>query len=134
MKILLVDDDQTFKFIVRTIVAKSDFAQIAYEACNGEEALRYLEQVSALVTEEKRPDIIMLDLNMPVMDGWTFLDTLPARIPEHQRIPICIMTSSINTADQYRSLKYSCVKAIYTKPLNIGVLQEMREMVVEIKE
>lgn len=130
MKILLVDDDQTFRFIVRTIVAKSDFAQIVHEASHGQEALHYLDQTTGKA--EMGPDIIMLDLNMPVMDGWTFLDSLPERLQGNRRIPICIMTSSINSVDQQRSLKYNCVKAIYTKPLSTQILHSMHEMVQKV--
>lgn len=132
MKILLVDDDPTFRFIVRTIVAKADFASIVHEAANGELALQYLDEaIRGLV---QTPDIIMLDLNMPVMDGWSFLDTLPGRFPGDQGIPICILTSSINTADQQRSLKYNFVKAFYTKPLSSDILISMQEMVSEYKD
>lgn len=127
MNVLLIDDDATFRFIVQTICSKSGMAQVVHESLNGQEAIDYIK--SNLEYEGSLPDLILLDLNMPVMDGWEFLDRLPklvnGRIAE---LPVVILTSSINTQDRDRAQKYTFVKGVFSKPLTASQLEQMQDL------
>jgi len=82
MKILSVDDSKTIRMIVKRAFAPFEVTVI--EACNGEEGL-------ATATAEK-PDLIVLDITMPVMDGVTMLTKLKEN-PELKSIPVIMLTA-----------------------------------------
>ena len=82
---------------------------------NGKEAY---DTIKALfVNSEKLPQIIFLDLNMPVWDGWQFLDEF-TKIPFTQKITIYILTSSVHEEDIKRAETYSLISNYLTKPIS----------------
>lgn len=72
------------------------------------------------------PDLIFLDINMPIMDGWEFLDAIQP-MEALNNIPIHIMTSSINRNDETRAASYLSVRGYHTKPFSDEVLQSIIE-------
>ena len=86
--ILVVDDDESVRNVVSDALIDAGF--LVAKAANGEAALDHVR--------EHMPDAIVLDLMMPVMDGWTFLDTLQSR-DIWTNIPIAIM-SGASTAER----------------------------------
>ena len=68
------------------------------------------------------PDFIFLDLNMPVMEGWEFLDVMNE---EKIQIPVIILTSSFNKEDLSKARKYKQVKHFMTKPINVKELKKV---------
>lgn len=129
MNILLVDDDSTFRFIAKTVSERTGLAKIIAEAVNGEEALKYLH--ASKVSGEGIPDMIFLDINMPTMNAWEFLDKLPCILEGKVDIPVCIISSSISTHDSERSQTYKCVKGMFSKPLTEELLQKMCALIAE---
>jgi len=129
MNLLLVDDDSTFRFIAKTVADKSGVAKIIAEAVNGTEALKYLS--NSLSSGKGIPDMIFLDLNMPEMNGWEFLEKLPQTLDGKIDIPVCILSSSISTHDSDRSQTYACVRGMIAKPLTQEHLQKMRALIAE---
>lgn len=79
---------------------------------NGKEALEYLDDVAV----EKQKILVLLDLNMPVMNGWDFLEACHSR-PYIDRLVVVVVTSSLYSDDNKRALKYPRVMGFYTKPL-----------------
>ena len=72
--------------------------------------------------QEEHPDIILLDLNMPIMDGWGFLDGLKdAQI--QSGFKVYVLTSSLDDRDRTRAQNYQMVEGYLTKPLNDMVIQ-----------
>lgn len=69
--------------------------------------------------EDEKPDLIMLDLNMPDMDGWDFLD-YASKAPDLP--PIVVLTSSIDPRDRSRAFGYKCVKDFLVKPVRMADL------------
>lgn len=109
--ILLVDDDPVINFIHRTIIS-SVFSQnkiIAVE--NGELAIEHIRN------NPNSSYLIFLDINMPVMNGWDFLDAIRPQ-KEKFNLSIHILTSSIDSRDIERSSNDELVISYLTKPLN----------------
>lgn len=79
---------------------------------NGKEALDYLDDVA----EEKQKILVLLDLNMPVMNGWDFLEACHTR-PYVERLVVMVVTSSLFSDDNKRAFNYPRVMGYYTKPL-----------------
>ena len=92
--ILVVDDDQDARTRLRVVLERDGWT--VTEAANGEEALRRVAEV--------RPQLILLDLTMPVMDGFTFLHEL-RRCPEHTDIPVVVLTARDLNAEERRLLE-----------------------------
>jgi len=72
LRILLIDDDRIYQFAARKTIEATGFAESIVVYSNGEDAINFLKSNSA--NETSLPDVIFLDVNMPVMNGWEFLD------------------------------------------------------------
>jgi CheY-like chemotaxis protein len=125
--ILLVDDDYVFNFLTRTVIVKMGFADDIKVALNGQEALNLInehqEQSGCL------PDFIFLDLNMPIMSGFEFLETFKKMTFEgKEKIRIAIVTSSSDIGDMEKAHSYGIrhfiPKPITEKAINSFILQE----------
>jgi CheY-like chemotaxis protein len=115
-KVLLVDDDEVTNFLNEDIIREMDFAEEVKVARNGKEALNYIEQTCNPATEAKTVDLILLDINMPVMDGFEFLQHFNA-MPARQGSKIIILTTSDNYRDMQRAEKYN-IQGYINKPLS----------------
>lgn len=106
--ILIIDDDPIINFVTTTTFRKYDEGLSTIEYTSPEAGLEYLLN--------KKIDILLLDLNMPLLSGWEILD----KITEHQlKIDVYIVTSSISEYDRDRADTYKCVKKFISKPLPI---------------
>ena len=107
-KILLVDDDPIFLTLAELAIKKESEKVEIFKAMNGEEAINFLKTQSV--------DIIFLDLNMPVMNGWEFLDVLPQI--ENWGKQVYVLTSSIDPSDQRKADENPLVTSMLEKPLD----------------
>jgi CheY-like chemotaxis protein len=127
-KVCIIDDDPIFVYGTKVILNynRSFCSNImVYE--NGEEALENL--VNELKNKERLPEVIFLDLNVPIMDGWEFLDNF-CKIPDIEfKTSIYILSSSINPDDINKSKKYSIVKDFIQKPLTEAKFNKLLESV-----
>lgn len=89
---------------------------------NGQPALEAL--VRAAAQRAQLPDLILLDLNMPVMDGWEFLDALAVQAWQ-ERMPVCVLTSSIQPGDIAKAQAYPEAKGYFVKPPRSTLLDQM---------
>ena len=115
--ILLVDDDEATNFIHSLLLKEWDCVENIYTAMNGQEALDFLK-----TNEEFRvgkPSIILLDINMPVMNGFEFLEAY-ADLPEEFKasIVVCMLTSSLHQKDQDKASGFSDLNNFINKPLD----------------
>lgn len=117
--ILLVDDDEATNFLNKRLLRKGAYANHIEVAENGQEALDFLKSAS----EELKPAIIFLDINMPVMNGWEFLDAYEnIEVKKKAKAVIVMLTTSIRDEDHARANERGEVSAFISKPLNAGQL------------
>jgi len=116
--ILLVEDDEDDRWATMRAFAKGKFCNRVESVENGEEALSYLKNLGQYADAQKfpRPDIILLDLNMPIMDGTTFLKHVKED-PKLAVIPIVVLTTSSQEQDVLRSYNLG-VNSYITKPVD----------------
>lgn len=116
LNVLLVDDDSIYQFIARKTLEATGLTEKIEVCSNGEEAYRFLENNQS--NTKVLPDVILLDVNMPVMNGWEFLHAFKNfRTPAIKDIPIFLVTSSVNDADINYSQQFSNVQDYIVKPL-----------------
>lgn len=118
----IIDDDPIFVFGAKKIMHYGDFCNAFMIFHNGAEALTNLKSV--ISAGDQLPDIILLDLNMPVMDGWQFLEEF-TKIKTAKKITIYIITSSVDPADVLRAKQYDNVNNYIVKPITLEVLKEL---------
>ncbi|MBS1635554.1 MAG: response regulator [Bacteroidetes bacterium] len=112
----LVDDDKSFQFLAQEIIEPTNLVEEIKIFSNGLEALNFLKSVSK---PEELPEIILLDINMPVMDGWEFLaEFMPLQPKLGKKIAIYIVSSSISPADMQRARATSLVTDYIIKPVS----------------
>jgi CheY-like chemotaxis protein len=123
--VLVVDDDPVFKLIARKLFERSgDFFEVTF-AENGLEAIELLR--ATIETKAKPvPEIILLDIEMPIMNGWGFMEEfvkLPAE--ETQNISVYTVSSSIAQEDKNKTASYPQIKAYITKPLTVDIIKNI---------
>jgi CheY-like chemotaxis protein len=114
-KVLLVDDDQVCNLISKKTLQRMGIVNEVHTALNGEEAINLLNDYfqGAL----SLPDVILLDLNMPIMDGFSFIEAFKRlNIPNKDSMRIVIVSSSQNPND-VRKAKEMGITAFLTKPV-----------------
>lgn len=125
--ILVVDDDPVFKLIARKLFERSgDLFNVAF-AENGLDALQQLKK-GIDSNEAQIPDIILLDIEMPIMNGWGFMDEF-IKLPEEKTkgIDVYTVSSSIAQEDKNKTASYPQIKAYITKPLTLDVIKSITE-------
>jgi CheY-like chemotaxis protein len=121
--ILLVDDDHTSVFIQNHLLTNVCKFEGNIQTCyNGKEALDYIESKGKFANGENsypRPNLILLDINMPVMNGFEFLEAY-TQLPEDLKggIVISMLTSSVNESDREKAKAFEELSEFITKPLN----------------
>lgn len=114
--ILLVDDDNIFNFLNTKLLESSGIASEIHTAGNGQEALDLLNNYFSGTTS--LPDVILLDLNMPVMDGFGFLEAFKKlNLPRKEKVSIIIVTSSEDPKDMARAKRMGITNYL-TKPVS----------------
>ena len=121
--ILLVDDDKIFNFLSEKTISSLGLANEIHFASNGKEALDMLDQYRQGLLD--KPDIIFLDLNMPIMNGYEFIEAFAAMdLPEKHLITIVILTSSADPRD-LEMAKELGIKYYFNKPLSKDEIKKM---------
>ena len=126
---ILLIDDNAFDNEFHTIVMKK--ADVCHQIRIAEDGVKGLEYIMDSAkqgneNDKPKPDLIFLDINMPRMNGFEFLE-------EYQKLDekitadavICMLTTSLDPDDQKRALNYKAITAFQNKPINIKTLQEM---------
>jgi len=114
--IFLIDDDPIFVFLTRMIISSTGTTSEISEFRDGQMAIDFLNNNAS--SPELLPDIIFLDLSMPVMDGWEFLKEYVLLEPGlKKRITLYIVSSSISPHEVERAKTFQVVSDFLIKPL-----------------
>lgn len=120
----VVDDDPIFVFGIKRAADIIGFCNSLMVFNNGQEALDTVKSVFR--SNEKLPDVILLDLNMPVMDGWEFVEEF-IKIPCKKEVLIYIVSSSIDPEDIRRAKSLESVSGYIVKPISLDSLKDILE-------
>ncbi|MEJ8804260.1 response regulator [Pontibacter sp. H249] len=116
MRIFLIDDDRLSIFLTESMLALEGLTHKTKSYYSAEEALEALSSGG----DDTIPNLIFLDLNMPVMDGWAFLDALAytqLNLKIQKKCRIYILTSSLDLSDTLRTKEYPLVSGLIHKPI-----------------
>jgi CheY-like chemotaxis protein len=125
ISILLVDDDEINNFISIKLIKKALIYTEITACLDGSYAINELLQIQERNPDEL-PDYILLDINMPIMNGWEFLDEYKRLgIDPTGRSKIFIISSSVFSNDINKAKSYDLVKDFISKPLNVDKIKEL---------
>jgi len=129
--VFCIDDDLITLALCEMVIKKASFAESVVTAKNGKEGLNFF---SAFFSKnntgfsEEPPQLIFLDLNMPVMNGWDFLEEYLMKYSD--RLPntkVVIVSSTVNPEDFSRANRYEIVIDFINKPLTVEGMEELME-------
>jgi CheY-like chemotaxis protein len=116
--ICIIDDNEIYQFTLMRIINDNKQAERIITFSDGEKAIHYLADNKA--TNENIPDIIFLDVNMPIMDGWQFIDEYASIKTEiKKKIVIFMLSSSVNPIDIERASKINEISDYIIKPMKL---------------
>ncbi|EIA08247.1 response regulator [Flavobacterium frigoris] len=122
----IIDDDKLSIKLMSMLISKNNFCEEIISFFNPQFALDELKKNCN--TPTNLPDVILLDLNMPILDGWQFLDEF-ILLPIKKEISIFIVSSSIDPHDIEMVKKYDMVKSYIMKPINATKLEIATELI-----
>jgi len=125
---LLIDDNELDNFINEKMLEANFFARKIYNSTNGKSALEFLNNLLASGGSENgtNPDIMFVDLDMPIMDGFAFIENfMKIKDKGYQNCKVVILTSSINLEDKTRAEKIDDQITFLNKPLTSLSLEQL---------
>ncbi|MFT3822733.1 MAG: response regulator [Chitinophagaceae bacterium] len=127
--VLLIDDDEPTNFLNRMVVEETACANHVQVIQSGRDALDYLANKGKYANADDTyptPDLIFLDINMPAMDGWEFLEQYE-QLPSHQKgkIIMVMLTTSFNPEDESKARANGYISGFKNKPLTEITLTEI---------
>jgi CheY-like chemotaxis protein len=130
-QILCIDDDPITLMLSKKVISKAGFSELIITAQNGEEALSYFNTLKYSKDQPvKKPQLIFLDLNMPVMGGWEFLDHfITPDYDEFNHINVIVLSSTINPEDLAKAKKYSIIIDFLSKPITLQMLEYLKNKI-----
>lgn len=128
VSVLLVDDDEINNFISIKLIKKALINTDIMACLNGRFAIEQLVEIQEK-DPSKLPDYILLDINMPIMNGWEFLDEYKRlNLDPLGKSKIYIISSSVFSNDINKARSYPLVKDFVSKPLNVEKIKELFEV------
>lgn len=126
-EVVIVDDDSIVLFLHKVLIDRSSLPSAAGSFKNGKEALEYISQNGIRET----PCLVLLDINMPVMSGWDFLEAIQEK-DFKENIYVAMVTSSINSKDAEHAKQYPQVIDFLVKPLKKETCDHLLEKMQQL--
>jgi CheY-like chemotaxis protein len=126
--VLLIDDDEPTNFLNKMIIEETGLVNEVKVTQSAREALDYLSGKSLPAGSDKlpMPELIFLDINMPAMDGWEFLEKYDKLPPElKSSIIVVMLTTSFNPEDEFKARGISYISSYRNKPLTQEIMMEI---------
>ena len=122
--ILLIDDDEATNFIHDMVIKQADVTQNIVAVQSGKDALSFLTQKQE--GQHRKPELIFLDINMPGMNGWEFLEEYK-KLDDEQKggIVNVMLTTSLKPDDEAKAKSIESVKTFLHKPLSIEMIHRV---------
>ncbi|MGV9003450.1 response regulator [Flavobacterium sp.] len=125
-KVLCVDDDPITLMLCKKVIERVNYTKVVNTAKNGEDALEYFKQIKN--NEIEPPELVLLDLNMPIMNGWELLDKyleLEFNLI-FKETKFIVLSSTIDPSDIEKSKNYPMVIDFISKPITKDILKELK--------
>jgi CheY-like chemotaxis protein len=122
VKLLVIDDDDINIFIIKKIVEKTGYAANMVAKSNGQSAIDHL--TGLIENNQPLPNLILIDINMPILNGWEFLNAYD-KLNIETDIDMYMLSSSVYENDLEKARTYKTVKGFISKPLSIERLIEL---------
>ncbi len=117
LNIMLVDDDEIYRFIISKAIESTGFMNKLFSFSSGGDAVEYLKNNAG--DSASTPDIIFLDVNMPYITGWGFLEIFTGLVSQLPKpVTIYMISASPDEADKQHSGKFNAVKEYLVKPVS----------------
>ncbi|MDT3403368.1 response regulator [Mucilaginibacter terrae] len=126
--VLLIDDDRPTNFLHKRVIEKTGLEVEVQAHTSATDALEFLTSTGKYAGTEllTRPGIIFLDINMPGMNGWEFMEEYKQLSPSQKaRIVVIMLTTSLNADDRDRALNDDHIATFYHKPLRTEMVMEL---------
>ncbi|MBU2018448.1 MAG: response regulator [Bacteroidetes bacterium] len=124
--ILLIDDSEPDNFLHSYLLKKVKEFENIDSVLNVEEAIKFLDDLSA--KKEEMPAIILVDINMPRLNGWDFLDLVKEKEYSIENTRFYMLTTSLNPDDKEKALNEYKLNGFFHKPLTYEHIEVMLEM------
>jgi CheY-like chemotaxis protein len=125
--VMLIDDSEIDNFINQKMIEGFNFSDRIYVHTSSKSALEFLANFErSHLPEDLIPEIIFLDINMPIMDGFQFAEEFQKSCPKtYDKVKIVFLTSSLNPVDQKRAMAVRGVYSFLNKPLGKDHLNKL---------
>ena len=128
-KVLIIDDDEISNFICKNTILKNGFSNEVKTVLSANEGLEYLKGSGEI------PDLVLLDINMPVLNGWDFLEEYKKIRESLEELPVVVMfSSSVHEADIEKARKDQDVQDYIIKPMTTDTLENIFNKHFSMKE
>jgi CheY-like chemotaxis protein len=126
LHILIIDDDEINNFIAAKLIDKLPPKAKVSTCINGQEGINFVK--NKLNNQEEFPDIIFLDINMPLMNGWEFLEEYELfKNQIKKKVTINMLSSSVYNDDIIKAKTFTTVNKFISKPLTVDKIRDLYE-------
>lgn len=128
-RVLCIDDDSITLMLCKATIKQASFSEEIDTALNGQDAIEYYEDLLNKSVDGESysyPQVIFLDLNMPILSGWEFLDEFMNRYYlKFNKTRVVILSSTVDHRDRERAAEYPIVMDFYSKPITKEILHDI---------